>query len=327
MGTTWSVKVATNPLSKPEQVNLSRALEQSLRKVDRLMSTWRDDSEISQFNRHEKLIPFTISPETFVVFEVAQSVSTRSKGALDITVAPLVDRWGFGPEGPMGISKSSSIDVLNPRIGFENLRLFPKVPAVSKISSEVQCDLSAIAKGFAVDEAARILISQGYENFLVEIGGELRASGAHLNGRTWRVAIEKPLFLDDGFTNRQIHRVLSLRDRAMATSGDYRNYIKKEGRRYSHTIDPSTGQPITHRLASVTVIHEEAVWADAWATALNVLGPEAGYSLAKKENLLAYFIIRKTDLNSKSDDDIEVKFTPRFSSHFLDTGDLKESSK
>lgn len=316
MGTTWSVKIATGALPKSEQEKISKTLKYALSKVDSLMSTWREDSELSKFNRYNGVIPFALSSETFAVFEVAQSVARSSKGALDITVAPLVEEWGFGPGGTQEFSGHSNIKGFQSRIGFEKLELFPNGPAVSKSIPGVKCDLSAIAKGFAVDEVARGLRDLGFENFLVEIGGELKASGTHLNGQIWRVAIEAPIFEEDGFTRRKVHRVLDLNNLAMATSGDYRNYVEREGERYSHTIDPMTGRPVKHSLASVTVIHEMAVWADAWATALNVLGPDAGYNLARKEKLSAYFISRQPISGSETDNGIEVRFTPEFAVQF-----------
>ncbi|NNL67562.1 MAG: FAD:protein FMN transferase, partial [Myxococcales bacterium] len=182
---------------------------------------------------------------------------------------------------------------------------------LAKARPAIACDLSAVAKGYAVDELARALGALGHERFLVEVGGELRGRGGHLDGAPWRVAIEAPVTLD-----REIHRVLALRDLSMATSGDYRNYYEQDGRRISHTLDPRSGRPIEHRLASVTVLHPEAVWADAWATALNVLGPDEGYTVAVEQGLAAYFIVRAdvpTDEGSYG-----VRMTAAFEPHLAD---------
>jgi len=159
---------------------------------------------------------------------------------------------------------------------------------LTKAIPTLALDLSAIAKGYVVDLIAAAIQQQGYERFLVEVGGELRAGGQHLDGAPWRVAIETP-----DVAGRAIHQVVSLEGRGMATSGDYRNYYERDGARFSHALDPRTGRPVAHRLASVTVLHETAAEADAWATALQVLGPEAGYALAVEEGLAAYFIVRR----------------------------------
>jgi thiamine biosynthesis lipoprotein len=151
----------------------------------------------------------------------------------------------------------------------------------------VVCDLSAIAKGYGVDQVAEALVALGHGDFLVEVGGEMRARGRRLDGEPWRVAIETP---DSDV--RRVWETLLLRDMALATSGDYRSYYEAGGRRYSHTIDPRSGRPVEHELASVSVLHAEAIWADALATALNVLGPEAGYALAEAEGWAAYFLVR-----------------------------------
>ena len=164
-------------------------------------------------------------------------------------------------------------------------------PTLTKRHPEVAADLSAVAKGHAADRVAQRLVAAGFDGFLVEVGGELRARGLRPDGTPWRVAIEEPVF-----EGRSIHRVLALEDHAIATSGDYRNYRETaDGIRVTHTIDPRTARPITHGLASVTVIHREAAWADAWATALNVLGPDEGYLLAERESLAATFIVRDGD--------------------------------
>ncbi len=293
MGTTWSVKVADDGLDDAQERAITDAATSSIERVDALMSTWRVDSELVRLNAQPPGSAFPVAPETFRVFEIAQRVSALSGGAFDVTVSPLVDAWGFGA-GARALEPArpspDELRELRARVGYEKLELDRAAGTITKRAIGVECDLSAVAKGFAVDEVARKLHELGIDDFLVEIGGELRASGVRLDGAVWRVAIEEPDALD-----RRIHRVVALRDAAMATSGDYRNYYELEGKRVSHSIDPRTGAPIRHRLASVTVIHAEAAEADALATALNVLGPQAGYSLAKAEGLTAYFLIRDPD--------------------------------
>jgi thiamine biosynthesis lipoprotein len=293
MGTTWSVKVADERLDDAQERAITDAATSTLERIDALMSTWRVDSELVRLNAHAHGSAFPVAPETFRVFEIAQRVSVLSGGAFDVTVSPLVDAWGFGAGArtvePVSPS-SDELRELRSRVGYTQLVLDRAAQTITKRAAGVECDLSAVAKGFAVDEVARSLHELGFENFLVEIGGELRGAGVRLDGAAWRVAIEEPDAL-----GRRIHRVVALRDAAMATSGDYRNYYELGGQRVSHTIDPRTGEPIRHRLASVTVIHAEAAEADALATALNVLGPQAGYSLAEAEGLTAYFLIRNPD--------------------------------
>jgi len=290
MGTTYDVKVARADLSPEEMRSVAQAIEETLARVDRLMSTWREDSELSRFNAQTTTEPFAIDPETARVFGAALEVSERSQGAFDVTVGPLVDAWGFGPAHPEKVPSEAELRALMGRVGFEQLVLDPAGPTLTKRRPDVEADLSAVAKGYGVDAVAETLEALGQTNYLVEIGGEIRARGARLDGQPFRVAIEEPAL--DG---RRVHRVIELHDIGMATSGDYRNWIEVDGERLSHTIDPRTGRPITHALASVTVLHPLAMWADAWATALNVLGPDRGFELATQEHLPAYFIVRTGD--------------------------------
>ena len=178
---------------------------------------------------------------------------------------------------------------------------------MTRTTAELRVDLSAIAKGHGVDRVAGALLSEGVEHFMVEVGGEVRAAGEREPGQGWRIGIETPT-ADP--TERSLHRVVELQNAAMATSGDYRNYREVEGRRVSHTLDPRTGRPIEHQLASVSVITDKAAFADAWATALNVLGPDAGFALAQRQKLAAYMIIRK-------DGGFETRATPDFERHIL----------
>ncbi|MCA9511567.1 MAG: FAD:protein FMN transferase [Myxococcales bacterium] len=295
MGTTWSVKLADPGLDAAAQRAAADAIAERLERVDRLMSTWKPDSELSRFNAHEGTDSFALSPETYAVLEIAQRVAEESGGAFDVTVGPLVDAWGFGSEGRREPPAGPVLRALRERTGWRKLALGPLGRTVRKSRPDVRVDLSAVAKGYAVDLVARGLESAGRERFLLEVGGELRASGERPGGGAWRVAIEAP---DAPADARRVHRVVELRDVSMATSGDYRNYYERDGRRLSHTIDPRTGHPIEHRLASVSVIHPEAAWADAWATALDVLGPEEGYSLAASKGLPAYFLVRDAALPS-----------------------------
>jgi thiamine biosynthesis lipoprotein len=211
-----------------------------------------------------------------------------------------VNLWGFGPaKEKREIPGEAQIKEAMVKIGYQKLAVHLSPPSMKKEDPEIYCDLSAIAKGFGVDKVAAYLEAQGFNDYLVEIGGEVRARGKNPKGTLWRVAIASP----DGSSGYQ--KVLFLEDASMATSGDYHNYFEKDGVRYSHTIDPSTGRPITHKLASVTVVHASCMTADALATAIDVLGPGKGYELALKENLPVFLVIREKDT-------FVEKMTPRF---------------
>ena len=288
MGTTWSVKLATAEFSPADARAAKAAITGRLDRVNALMSTWREDSELSRLNRHAAATPFPLSSQTVRVLEISREVSEATSGAFDVTVGPLVRAWGFGAGAALTPPAAGELEALRERVGFRKLTLEPA--AARKLRSDLTVDLSAVAKGYGVDQIAEALSGLGHENFLAEIGGELRARGGHLDGSSFRVAIEEPR--EEG---RAIHRVVALRDAAMATSGDYRNVYELEGRRVAHIIDPRTGRPAEHGLASVSVVHEEAAWADAWATALQVLGPQAGLATATERGLAAYFIERSPD--------------------------------
>ncbi|MCH2170566.1 FAD:protein FMN transferase [Myxococcota bacterium] len=287
MGTTWSVKIAVADLPRSAQEKIAKAVETRLNEVDQRMSTWKPDSELSRFNRAPEGHPFRVSTITLQVFELAQQVSEHSHGAFDVTVGPAVDAWGFGPQARDAPAPSLEASLaLRRHMGFQHLRVDATHSSLEKLIPGMSCDLSAIAKGFAVDQVAEELSRRGQNDFLVELGGELRASGRHLDGSAWRVGVERP---DPG--RRLVHQIIELEDLAMATSGDYRNFREIDGRRVSHTIDPRTARPIEHPLASVTVVDRTAAEADAWATALNVLGAKAGYALAIERDMRALFIV------------------------------------
>lgn len=290
MGTTWNVKVAGDDLGPDAMRLIGAGIDAALDDVVGRMSTWEKDSELSRFNAMESTAPFSVSPTVLEVLGVAQRISRLSEGAFDVTVGPLVDAWGFGNQDrdlAQSPPSEATLQKLLGRVGYRGLELNPATGHMAKSHPGMQVDVSAIAKGYGVDRIGDALERLGQRDYLVEVGGELLARGQRNDGRTWRVAIEKPSQEVGAY-----HRVLELRNRAMATSGDYRNYYEVDGQRVSHTIDPRTGRPIRHDLASVSVVHERATWADAWATALNVLGPEAGYALAEAQGLAAHFITR-----------------------------------
>ena len=293
MGTTFSIKVIPGE-GEGDRENLRRLIEEALDEVDQKMSTWKQDSEISRFNRQVDSDSFPISGMTFSVLETSLAVSSRSDGAFDVTVGPLVNAWGFGPPGELLETPEQGVLVaLSEFTGFRFLSLHKDAGggfSVMKADPRVQIDLSGVAKGYAVDRVASRLESEaGIQRFMVEVGGEVRTKGTNAQGQNWKIAIESP-----SSTSRDLHTVVPLGEAAMATSGDYRNYYELEGQRISHTIDPRTGYPIRHGLASVTVVMESCAEADAWATALLVLGDE-GVDLAESEGIASLFLFRSVD--------------------------------
>ena len=290
MGTTYTVKVVAKTReqqSDASEADLAQTVAQALGAVDRSMSTYKPDSELSGFNSGPAAQDIQLSSGLVDVLTVAFDVHERSGGAFDITVGPLVERWGFGARGEMTeVPSQAEVDALRARLGHEHLSFDAQASTLRKDADDLRIDLSAIAKGYGVDQAAAALHEAGWDDFLVEVGGEVRVSGKTEAGRSWRLAVEKP-----SAQERTIFEVIELEDRAMATSGDYRNFTIVDGTSYSHTIDPTTGRPVTHQLASVSVLADTCAEADALATALNVLGPRRGLDLAEREGLAALFLI------------------------------------
>lgn len=287
MGTSYSIKLSELPAGV-RQEELHKDIDSILEQINDQMSTYRPDSDLSRFNRSKGRDWFDVSPETAQVVQEALSISLKSGGAFDVTVGPLVNLWSFGPQKrPRKVPSDEEIKAMLAVFGYEYLKVRTSPPAMQKLIDGLEVDLSAIAKGFAVDQVAELLIQRGVKGFMVEIGGEIRAYGTKANSIPWTVGIELPA--DD---QRSIQEIVKLGDRALATSGDYRNFFMEDGKRYSHTIDPRTGRPVEHRLASVSVIAEQCMLADAWATTLMVLGPEKGYEFAVDQDLAVVFVIR-----------------------------------
>jgi len=287
MGTTFSVKIPVLP-DKVDRKDLKEGIAQILDGINRKMSTYLSDSELSRFNQNQSVDWISVSPEMLEVVVEAQQISHLSNGAYDITIGPLVNLWGFGPSDTgQKVPDALSIDELLQQTGSKFLEFRREPHALRKKMASLYLDLSSLAKGYAVDRVAAYLESLGIKDFLVEIGGELKANGRKQDGQFWRVAVEKP-----DPAQRSIGQVLELNNIAVATSGDYRNFFDQDGQRYSHTIDPRTGKPITHRLASVTVLSNTTMRADGLATAFMVLGHEAGMRMAERERIPVLFIIQ-----------------------------------
>ncbi|MCB9545436.1 MAG: FAD:protein FMN transferase [Myxococcales bacterium] len=285
-GTTWVVKIVTPaPLTGDQNVAAGRLIDREIQAIDVAMSTWRKDSEISRFNALQATTPFPASEGFRTVVALAEDVSKASGGVFDVTVGPLVEAWGFGPDGVQRIPDEPTLAAIRERVGYQRLHI--EGEALRKEVAAAHVDLSAIAQGYTVDRILEALVAAGYTDLFVEVGGETRARGQSEAGRPWQVGIERPLA-----DEQTVHRIVPLVDTSLATSGDYRRYREQDGQRVSHTIDPRTGRPIRHHLASVTVLHARCALADAWATALNVLGPDEGYALAERLGLAALFLVR-----------------------------------
>lgn len=289
MGTYYVVKVAT-AVGEDEERELTELVEASLVEVNDRMSTYIEDSELSRFNRHTEPVPFEVSPELFEVVAAAVEVTGRTGGAYDATIGPLVNAWGFGPGGigaEEGVGEEELAE-LRARIGVDKLSLEASGPSLAKAHPELYVDLSGIAKGHAVDRLSRLLRERGHRDHWVEIGGEVRAAGLRDGVEPWRLGIERPT-ANPG----TVQRIVPLSDAAIATSGDYRNYREVGGRRVAHILDPRSGQPISHRLASVSVIAEDCRTADALATALMVMGDEEGWKFALENALPVLLLVRE----------------------------------
>lgn len=296
MGTTYSVKLWGPDLPPASVAALADTVAGRLDEVDRLMSTYDTASELSVFNRRQDTSAMAISPLTFEVLSTAQRISVASGGAFDVTVGPLVEAWGFGPQGRA--PSPPSIETLEQAalvVGYDLVRLDSSMVSAAKRHAGVRVDLSAIAKGFGVDRVAAALTQAGLSGYLVEVGGELRAAGEKPDGSPWRVGIERPT---PG--RRVMQQAIALKDLAVATSGDYRNFYELDGRRFAHLIDPVTMAPVVHAGVSVSVLHPSCMVADAWATALSVLGPERGPGLAQQAGIAALFVWQTADTAFRS---------------------------
>jgi FAD:protein FMN transferase len=303
MGTSYSVKYLDNGHGIKPFV-ISKDINLLLQNINQHMSTYIKDSELSQFNQSESTDWQKLSPELYRVLHHALLVAKRTNGIFDPTIGPLVNLWGFGPDKKKVVPELKLIEETKKRVGFNLIEIQKSPFKIKKMKPDVYLDLSASAKGYGVDAVSMHLRKLGIENHMVEIGGEIRAAGTK-SGKPWRIGIEAP---GENYTLAQ--KILSLKDMALATSGNYRNYFESKGKKYSHAIDFRTGKPVSHTLASVSVISKKGCMdADAWATALMVLGPDKGLELAKELKIGAFFIYKKAD---QSDKHFIEMMTPEF---------------
>ncbi len=288
MGTSYSVKYRHSLEAVPPET-LHNQIETLLVAVNHVMSTYDSDSELSRFNRAKTTDWISVTPSLFTVLAAASEVHKKSKGAFDITVGPLVNLWGFGPEiHPRRIPSEAEIMAAREQTGQNKLILHETLPAIRKTHTDIMIDLSGIAKGYAVDQVAELLQSHDIQHYMIEIGGEIRVQGHNAQEAPWHIGIEKPLV-----ETRSLQKILTLENTALATSGDYRNFFEIAGQRYIHTIDPVTGWPLKNQLASVTVMTDSCMYADAWATALQILGLDHGMRVAEQLGLPVLFIINR----------------------------------
>lgn len=276
-GTTYQITY----LSK-QGIDYQRSIDSLLIEIDNSLSTYHPKSIISRLNQHQNLV--MIDDMFKDVFLISKGVYEKTNGAFDPTVAPLVNAWGFGFENS-GNTDSTTIDSLMQYVGFEGVILSD---SIFKLNDGVMLDFNAVAQGYSVDVLANFLREQGVHDFLVEVGGELIASGKNENDSLWRVGIDRPI---EGLSEREIEAIIHLDNKALATSGNYRKFYEKEGVKYSHTINPKTGYPVRHSLLSVTVIAENCGEADAYATAFMVLGIEKSKALLKENQKLEALLI------------------------------------
>lgn len=298
----WSVKIDALPkdVSAPK---LQQELQETLDKANNVLSTYQPDTELMRFNRAPIGEWQTASPMLFDAVNTAVTVSQKTQGVYDVTVAPLVNLWGFGAQAvPNKIPSAEQIQAAKAKVGWQHIGLDNTAHKLQR-QTDVELNLSSLGEGVGVDALEKVLAQHGIQNYMISVAGTLRTQGQKLDGSAWRIAIEKP----DG--SGLPERVLNLGTNvtAISTSGAYRNYHEIDGVRYSHTIDPRTGKPISHKTVSVTVVlpKQASQLADAWATALNALGAEEGYTVAVNNHIPAYYLV-------KTEQGFSEKYTPMF---------------
>ena len=303
-GTSYHITIVAD---QPAPADLAEQIDAALDVVDLSMSTYKSESELSLFNRLPATETVAASPELWTVLQTSRQVWQQSAGAFDPTVGPLVDLWGFGPQMTNDrIPSDDEIAKALASIGYQYLVLNSDEQTISK-ALPLRLDLSAVAKGYAVDQVADLLEMLALPDYLVEVGGEMRVSGLNPKGQPWRIAIETPDAMG------QVDNIIALESAAIATSGDYRNYFEKDGKRYSHSIDPRTGRPIEHRLASVTVVADRCIDADAWATAFLVMGDEAALEIANQQSIAVYMLVKaKSKAKAKAKDQFTAVYSDAF---------------
>ncbi|WP_261640136.1 FAD:protein FMN transferase ApbE [Erwinia mallotivora] len=291
MGTFWRVSLADVPAERKD--DLQKLIQQQLDSDDQELSTWKKDSVISRFNQYRGNEPQPVSDNMADIVTLALRVGHKTAGAMDITVGPLVNLWGFGPDKqPVKTPTPAQIDGARSQTGLQHLHVIQRVEGayLQKDLPGLYVDLSTVGEGFATDHLARLMEKEGINRYLVSVGGAVISRGMNSQGKPWKVAIQKPTDKEDA-----VQAVVDLQGHGISTSGSYRNYYELDGKRISHVIDPTTGRPIQHKLVSATVIATTALEADGWDTGLMVLGEERAKALALREKLAVYLIIKQDD--------------------------------
>lgn len=290
MGTTYSIKVIGNfKKIKITPKDMKKKIKNTLKEVNNQMSTWQKDSEITIFNKSMSTDWQRISYDFAYVVNKAIETSELSNGYFDITVAPLVNAWGFGPDSEISAPTVEKLKEIRQYMGYEKLAVKLSPPSIKKEVPEVTIDLSAIAKGFGVDKVGQLIEKLGFRNYMVEIGGEVRVNGKNIKNNFWKVGIASPV------DNGTLTNIIKLENKSVATSGDYRNYREVNGKRISHTINPKTEFPVSHNLASVTVIADTCCEADALATAFNTMGMDSAMAIAEEKLIPVFFIYHENN--------------------------------
>jgi thiamine biosynthesis lipoprotein len=290
-GTSYHVKLVLDGLPvTPEQVKTD--VEGVFRQVDEKLSNWREDSEISRLNQQKTTEWLSASPEIVGLVAIAREVGEKTHGCYDLTVTPIFKLWGFARHQEK-VPTDAEIDKALRHVGMDKVDIDAANNRLRKQDPEVEISLDSIAQGYTVARVAEALERRGIQNYLAEVGGEMRVKGKKANGNPWRVAVEKPTPMA-----REVQRVLDIHEAqgtAVMTAGTYRNFFEEQGKTYSHILDPKTGRPVTHNLLSVTILHEDPTLADAWDTALLCVGEAEGMRIAEAEHLKALFIYREGD--------------------------------
>tara|TARA_R110000868_G_scaffold226115_2_gene478607 strand:+ start:10953 stop:11972 length:1020 start_codon:yes stop_codon:yes gene_type:complete len=307
MGTSYAIKYYSTE-DAPARDELAKAIEEVLRGVNLEMSTYIDESEIQKFNGLKSTDSwFKVSPGFHWVTKVALALAQKTDGIYDPTVGPLVDLWGFGAKKSKVVPSDSQIAAAKKIVGYQMVIADEVEPMIRKTNAEVRLDLSSIAKGWGVDQVGRLLESSGIDNYMVEIGGEVRTKGSKADKTAWQIGISIPDEADTGGAQK----IVLLNNAALATSGDYRNYFESNGMRYAHVLDPRSGAPALSDIASVSVIEEtgDCTQADGFATALLAMGTQQAMQFAT-DNKMAVYII-----SHKKDGDFTEWMTPEFAKY------------
>src|SRR5476649_2900678 len=304
MGTFYRVSIAG--VDKNREAALRGQIEAQLKEDDHQLSTYKDDSVLSRFNQYQGSVPQPISAGMADAVITSLRVGLKTGGAMDITVGPLVNLWGFGPQKqPIHTPTDAQIAAARQEVGLHHLKVIQQEDGqyLQKDLPNMYVDLSTVGEGYATDHLARLIEANGISNYLVSVGGAVVSRGDNAKGKPWQVAIQKPTDKETA-----VQAIVDLQGMGISTSGSYGNYYELDGKRLSHIIDPATGHPITHKLVSATVIAPTALEADGWDTGLMVLGTQKAMALAEKEHLAVYLITKK-------DHGFEVHMTPQFKAY------------